>query len=234
MKINPIIAALDVSNVAEALSLANRLKGLVGAVKVGSELFTIGGPGVVRCLVQKGMPVFLDLEFHDIPNTVAAAVRAASRLGVWAMNVHASGGLAMMQAAEQAAQSASGSSSAPVLVLGVTVLTSLDVDALHKVGITSTPAQQVERLTRLAMKAGLRGLVCSAEEVKAVRSIVPADFQLVVAGIRPAGVDKQDQKRTGTPKQAMQDGADWLVIGRPICAANDPRAAAQEILASLE
>ena len=185
--------------------------------------------------IEVAAAVFLDLKFHDIPNTVARAVEAAVRLDVQMLTVHASGGLAMMQAAEQAAQTeARKLDRLPPLVLGVTVLTSLDDASLAELGVNGPVTAQVARLSRLAAKAGLLGLVCSPLEIKVLRAELPTEMQLVTPGIRPAGTGADDQKRTLTPREALAAGADWLVIGRPICAAPDPRAAAEQILASLE
>lgn len=231
---NPIIVALDVPTAARAVELASQLAGVVGALKIGKELFTSAGPDVVRRLRAAGHAVFLDLKFHDIPTTVARAVEAAVRLDVQMLTLHASGGLAMMQAAEKAAQETAAQAGVPApLVLGVTVLTSLDDAALVELGLNVTAAQQVERLALLAARAGLRGLVCSPLELPALRAVLPPSMQLVTPGIRPADADKGDQKRTLTPKEAVAAGADWLVIRRPICAAESPRAAAERILASL-
>ncbi len=231
---NPVILALDVSTAERALALAGQLAPLLGAVKVGKELFTAAGPDLVRQLRRTGVAVFLDLKFHDIPHTVARAVEAAVRLDVQMLTVHASGGRAMLEAAVQAAHAgAARLGRAAPLVLGVTVLTSLDDAALAELGIPVPAVTQVERLARLAVGAGVRGLVCSPRELSALRSGLPADVQLVTPGIRPAGAAVDDQKRTLTPREALAAGADWLVIGRPILAAPDPRAAVEEILASL-
>jgi orotidine-5'-phosphate decarboxylase len=231
---NPIIAALDVPTAEQALVLARQLAPAVGAFKIGKELFTSAGPDIVRQVRDTGAAVFLDLKFHDIPNTVARAVAAAVRLDVQMLTIHASGGLAMMQAAEESAQqTASQAGRNAPLVLGVTVLTSLDSQALAEIGMETNVGRQVERLAGLAARAGLRGLVCSPLEVAGLRQILPAAMQLVTPGIR-SGQDKaDDQKRTLTAREALQAGASWLVIGRPICAAANPRAAAEEILASL-
>jgi orotidine-5'-phosphate decarboxylase len=231
---NPIIAALDVPTGEKALALAEKLMPVVGAVKIGSELFTAAGPEVVRQIHRMGAMVFLDLKFHDIPNTVAKAVTAATRLGAQMLTVHTSGGLAMMQAAETAArQTAEQLGFKPPLVLGVTVLTSMEGNALQEVGQESDLPRQVERLARLAIKAGLRGLVCSPLELELLRGILPDDIQLVTPGIRAAGDETGDQKRTLSGPEALQAGANWLVIGRPIYAAEEPAAAAAKILASL-
>ncbi len=231
---NPIIVALDVPTAEQATHLTRQLAPHIGAVKVGAELFTAAGPEIVVRLRDIGVPVFLDLKFHDIPNTVSRAVEAAVRLGVQMLTVHASGGLMMMRAAEQAAQrTASGLSRKPPLVLAVTVLTSLTDLALTEVGVASTAASQVERLARLATKANLRGLVCSPLELELVRGILPVEFQLVTPGIRMPGAPQDDQMRTRTPAEAVAAGADWLVIGRPIVGAPDPCAAARLIVESL-
>ena len=231
---NPIIAALDVPTANQALELALELAPVVGAFKIGSELFTSAGPDVVRRIRKTGVAVFLDLKFHDIPNTVAKAVAAATRLGVQMLTVHASGGLEMMQVAEQSAQQTARQTGrkAP-LVLGVTVLTSLDGAALGEIGCEPDVGHHVERLANLALKAGLRGLVCSPLEIAGLRQILPAHVQLVTPGIRTGAENADDQKRTLTPEEALAAGANWLVIGRPIYAAENPRAAAEKILASL-
>lgn len=231
---NPLIVALDVPDAKRALALAARLAPVVGAVKVGLELFTAAGPDVVHRLRAAGVAVFLDLKLHDIPHTVARAVAAAVRLDVQMLTVHTGGGRAMLAAAEEAARAEAGRrGQAPPLVLGVTVLTSLDDTALAEVGIASGAAPQVERLARLAVRAGLRGLVCSPLELSLLRAVLPREIQLVTPGIRPPGTDAGDQKRTLGPREALAAGADWLVVGRPILAAPDPRAAAEQILAAL-
>ena len=231
---NPIIVALDVPTAEKALALAEKLSPVVGAFKIGSELFTAAGPDIVRQIHRMGAVVFLDLKFHDIPNTVAKAVTAATRLGAQMLTVHTSGGLAMMQAAETAArQTAEQMGFAAPLVLGVTVLTSMDGNALSDVGQAANVGHQVERLANLAVKSGLRGLVCSPLEVVALRQFLPSNIQLVTPGIRTAQDEMGDQMRTLSAPEAMEAGANWLVIGRPIYAADDPAAAAQRILASL-
>ncbi|MBI3875985.1 MAG: orotidine-5'-phosphate decarboxylase [Verrucomicrobia bacterium] len=231
---NPIIVALDVPDAECALKLATQLAPAVGAFKVGKELFTAAGPDVVRHIRATGGAVFLDLKFHDIPNTVAKAVESATRLDVQMLTVHTCGGPAMLRAAEQAAQETALSlGRTPPLVLGVTVLTSLDSDDLGAVGVNSDVATQVERLAKLAAACGLRGLVCSPLEIAMLRKVLPKEIQLVTPGIRPADAKADDQKRTMSPKEAIAAGANWLVIGRPITAAADPRAAAEKILASL-
>lgn len=231
---NPILVALDVPTAEAALRLAERLVPVVGGFKVGSELFTACGPEIVERIRGLGAPVFLDLKFHDIPKTVAGAVAAGARLGVQMLTVHTSGGLEMMRAAEQAAQrAASVSGREAPLVLGVTVLTSLEAGALKEVGQESHIGRQVERLAGLAMQAGLRGLVCSPLEVSRLRRLLPPAVQLVTPGIRTGGEETDDQRRTLTPREAIEAGADWLVIGRPVSAAEDPCAAARKILVSL-
>lgn len=231
---NPIIVALDAPSAEAALALARRLAPVVGAFKIGSELFTAAGPEVVRQIRATGASVFLDLKFHDIPNTVAKAVAAAVRLDVQMLTVHAGGGAAMLRAAETAARDAAQSlSRTPPLVLGVTVLTSMDGNELAGIGLPPNVGAQVERLAALAHACGLRGLVCSPLEIAALRQILPREMRLVTPGIRSGTEPPDDQRRTLTPRQALDAGASWLVIGRPICAAPDPVAAAQAILQSL-
>lgn len=232
---NPIIVALDVPHPDAALELARRLAPVVGAFKIGKELFVSAGPDIVRRIREAGGSVFLDLKFHDIPNTVAKAVEAAVRLDVQMLTIHTSGGLAMMQAAQRAAEEAAlRTGKTQPLVLGVTVLTSLNTNDLAEVGVPHDVGAQVERLASLAALAGLGGLVCSPLEITRLRQFLPAAMQLVTPGIRPADSPADDQKRTLTPAEALAAGANWLVIGRPICAAPDPRAAAEKILASLQ
>jgi orotidine-5'-phosphate decarboxylase len=231
---NPIIAALDVPDAETALKLAAQIAPAVGAFKIGKELFVAAGPDIVRRVRGTGAAVFLDLKFHDIPNTVARAVAAAARLDVQMLTIHTSGGSAMMRAAEKSAQdTAKLLSRQSPLVLGVTVLTSLDNAALGEIGIQPDAARQVERLATLAVKAGLRGLVCSPLEIVALRKVLPAQTQLVTPGIRTGAEKADDQKRTLSPREAIAAGANWLVIGRPIYAAENPRAAAEKILESL-
>jgi orotidine-5'-phosphate decarboxylase len=231
---NPIIAALDVPTAEQALHLTKQIAPAVGAFKIGSELFTSVGPGIVHRIRDTGAAVFLDLKFHDIPNTVAKAVASALRLDVQMLTIHTSGGMEMMRAAEESAQKAALQSgrNAP-LVLGVTVLTSSDANTLSEIGCEPNPGRQVERLACLAVKAGLRGLVCSPLEISLLRQVLPAQVQLVTPGIRTGTEKADDQKRTLTPPEAMAAGANWLVIGRPIYAADNPRAAAERILESL-
>jgi orotidine-5'-phosphate decarboxylase len=231
---NPILVALDVPTADAALELARNLASAVGGFKIGSELFTSAGPEIVRRIRAQGNIVFLDLKFHDIPNTVAKAVAAATRLDVQMLTVHTGGGLEMMRAAEESAQATAAQAgvNAP-LVLGVTVLTSMNSDTLAEVGYEATVARLVERLAGLAIRAGLRGLVCSPLEIAALRQSLPDKVQLVTPGIRLGTEKADDQKRTLTPRQALDAGANWLVIGRPIYAAENPRAAAEKILESL-
>ena len=224
---NPIIAALDVPTANEALTLAKAIAPAVGAFKIGKELFVAEGPDIVRRVRDTGAAVFLDLKFHDIPNTVAKAVTSAAQQDVQMLTVHASGGTAMLRAAQEAA-----GPDGP-LVLGVTVLTSMDEQDLTELGIQKTPAEQVHHLAKLATAAGLCGLVCSPQEIAPLREMLPAEVQLVTPGIRPAGSASGDQKRVMTPADAITAGADWLVIGRPIYAAGNPRAAAEAIRKSL-
>ncbi|MEY4198577.1 MAG: hypothetical protein RLZZ265_317 [Verrucomicrobiota bacterium] len=231
---NPIIVALDVPHLETALGLVQQLAPAVGAFKVGKELFVAAGPEIVRRIRETGAAVFLDLKFHDIPNTVAKAVEAAVRLDVQMLTIHTSGGLAMMQSAQQSAEAAAlRTGKSQPLILGVTVLTSLNTNDLAEVGIPHDVGDQVERLANLAALAGLGGLVCSPLEITRLREFLPSKIQLVTPGIRPADSVADDQKRTLTPKEALAAGASWLVIGRPICAAPNPRAAAEAILASL-
>ena len=231
---NPIIVALDVPGLDAALLLVERLTPVVGAFKVGKELFVGAGPEIVRRIRAAGAPVFLDLKFHDIPNTVAQAVAAATRLDVQMLTVHACGGSAMLQAAERSAHETAALLGRPApLVLGVTVLTSLDSNALNEIGCEANVGHQVERLANLAVKSGLRGLVCSPLEIAALRQNLPEHVQLVTPGIRGPDDATDDQKRTLNAREAIAAGANWLVIGRPICAAPNPRAAAERILESL-
>lgn len=231
---NPIIVALDVSTVEAALDLSKRLAGSVGAFKIGGELFTTAGPDMVARIRATGSPVFLDLKFHDIPNTVAKAVAAATRMGVQMLTIHTSGGLAMMRAAEESAHETASKLGMPApLVLGVTVLTSMDSNTLAEIGAEANVARQVEKLATLAVSAGLRGLVCSPLEIAALRQILPRTVQLVTPGIRTGTEKPDDQKRTLTPSEALAAGANWLVVGRPIYAAPDPVIAAHKILTDL-
>jgi len=231
---NPIIAALDVPTAEQALKLAEEIAPAVGAFKIGSELFTAAGPDIVKKIRATGASVFLDLKFHDIPNTVTKAVTAAVQLDVQMLTVHTSGGTEMLKAAEKAAEDVAWKlGRIPPLVLGVTVLTSLDSGALRETGGDGNLEFQVRRLAMLATKAGLRGLVCSPLEVSSLRKILPASTQLVTPGVRTGAEMADDQKRTLTPREAILAGANWLVIGRPIYAAENPRLAAEKILESI-
>ncbi|MCC7377502.1 MAG: orotidine-5'-phosphate decarboxylase [Verrucomicrobiales bacterium] len=228
---NPLIAALDVPSAERGVALAEAIGPWVGALKVGSELFTSAGPDFVRKLRAAGARVFLDLKFHDIPNTVAKAVAAATRLDIQMLTVHTSGGEEMMRAAETSARETAASlGTPPPLVLGVTVLTSMDARQLASVSLEDQVERQVERLARLAVAAGLRGLVCSPLELPRLRAVLPPTMALVTPGIRigqPAGSD--DQKRTLAPEEAIAAGANWLVVGRPIYAAPDPKSATLDL-----
>jgi orotidine-5'-phosphate decarboxylase len=231
---NPILVALDVPTAEAALNLSQHLAPAVGGYKIGSELFTSAGPEIVRRIRDTGKAVFLDLKYHDIPNTVAKAVAAATRLGVQMLTVHTGGGREMMRAAEEAAQQTARALGAEApLVLGVTVLTSMDSRMLAEVGCEENVGKQVSRLANLAVQAGLRGLVCSPLEITDLRQTLPDEVQLVTPGIRMTAERGDDQKRTLTAAEAVDAGADWLVIGRPIYGAKDPRAAAEKILATL-
>lgn len=213
-----IIVSLDFDSEQEALALVRRLEPARCRVKVGKELFTRAGPGVVEQLGSLGFEVFLDLKFHDIPNTVARACAAACDLGAWMLNVHASGGRTMLEAAREAVDRAS----RPPLLIAVTVLTSLAARDLREIGVAAEPEEQVLRLAGLAREAGLDGVVCSAREAQQLRLVCGSDFRLVTPGIRPAGTAAGDQKRVVTPGEAIRSGSDYLVIGRPITGAADP------------
>jgi len=231
---NPILVALDVDTTAQALAAAHTVRGHVGGLKIGKQLFTSEGPTLVRELAARGDRVFLDLKFHDIPNTVAGAVRAATALGVWMINVHASGGLPMMQAARRAAEEAAGHQDQRPLVIAVTVLTSMDEAALASVGVSRSVAEQVGALAAMAQDAGLDGVVASAHEIGVIRARCGATFQIVTPGIRSGpAIAGDDQARTLSAAEAMAAGADYLVIGRPILKAPDPGRAAVEIARTL-
>jgi len=231
---NPILVALDVDTTAQALAAAHTVRGHVGGLKIGKQLFTAEGPALVRELAARGDRVFLDLKYHDIPNTVAGAVRAATALGVWMVNVHASGGLQMMQAARQAANQAAGDPRQRPLVIAVTVLTSMDQATLESVGVSRSVADQVGTLAAMAQDAGLDGVVASPQEIGVIRTRCGADFQIVTPGIRSGpAIAGDDQTRTLSAAEAMAAGANYLVIGRPILRAPDPARAAEEIAATL-
>ncbi len=225
-----VIVALDYPEAKPALELAARLAPAACRLKVGKELFTAAGPDLVRELVGKGFGVFLDLKFHDIPNTTAAACRAAAELGVWMLNVHASGGRRMMEAAREAVDQ----SATKPLLIGVTVLTSMDEAALRETGVARSPREQVLHLAGLVQQSGLDGVVCSAQEAAELRMRFGPGFALVTPGIRPAGADAGDQSRIMTPANAVRAGADYLVIGRPITQAADPLSALQQINQEVE
>ena len=223
---NPVFCALDTTDLGRAEKLARSLKGSVGGAKIGMEFFNAHGPQGYRAVAAAGLPIFLDLKLHDIPNTVAGGIRAILPLKPAIVNVHAAGGAAMMRAAADAAREAG---SGRPLVIGVTMLTSLDASDLADTGVSGTPSDHVRRLAGLAASSGLDGVVCSAHEIEVLRRDLGKEFKLVVPGIRPAGSDIADQKRIMTPAEALALGADILVIGRPITGAGDPRAAAEEI-----
>ena len=224
-----VIVALDVPDAAGALAIAARLDPALCRVKVGKELFVAAGPAVVGALQERGFEVFLDLKFHDIPNTVAGACRSAAKLGVWMMNVHASGGETMLRAAREAVSSVV----RPPMLIAVTVLTSLTNDDLERVGYTGSVMENVERLARIARACGLDGVVCSAQEATLVRKATGEDFTLVTPGIRLESDNRDDQARVVTPRDAVRLGANYLVIGRPITGSPDPAATLQSINESL-
>ncbi len=224
----PIIVALDYAQAADALQTARALRGSGCAVKVGKELFTAEGPAILAALGELDLPVFLDLKFHDIPNTVAGACRAAAGLGAWMINVHACGGRDMLTAARDAL----GDAATRPLLIAVTVLTSLDRSRLVEVGLDIEPAVQVERLAQLTRDCGLDGVVCSPQEIAIVKRLGAA-FLAVTPGVRPPGSAQDDQQRIATPAAAIEAGADYLVIGRPIIRAPSPAAAVAAIAASL-
>jgi orotidine-5'-phosphate decarboxylase len=232
-----LLVALDVDSGAKALQLASALEGVAGGFKVGSPLFTLEGPALVRALVERGASVFLDLKFHDIPNTVAQAVDAATITGARIINVHASGGVPMMQAAARAAvEAASRTNRTAPLVIGVTVLTSMDEPTLARVGVARPLMDHVVSLARMAQDAGLDGVVASPQETAAIRAACGRDFTIITPGIRgaSAGLERNDQSRTMGPAEALNAGATYLVVGRPIIAAPDPRAAAEAIAREIQ
>ena len=229
MASKPIIVALDFPDAAGAWEAAARLDPALCRVKVGKELFVAAGPAIVERLQGRGFEVFLDLKFHDIPNTVAGACRAAAALGVWMVNVHASGGEAMMRAAREAVNA---SRHRPLLI-AVTILTSLDAAALKQVGFAGSLAERAEGLAALARACALDGVVCSAEEAPRIRALAPAPFALVTPGIRLAADAKDDQARVVTPADAVRLGSDYLVIGRPVTRSADPARTLSEILDTL-
>ncbi len=237
MSAEKLLVALDVPDIAEALSLAERLRGVAGGFKVGNRLFTAEGPDFVRTLARSGDRIFLDLKYHDIPNTVATAVAAATSLGAWMVNVHASGGLRMMQAARDAArETAAAEGRRAPLVIGVTVLTSMNEEMLAATGVQGRVIDQVLRLADLAQQAGLDGVVASPQETARIRERCGPDFAIVTPGIRGGGAGtggKDDQERTMTPAEAVAAGASYIVVGRPIIAAANARKAAEDIAAQM-
>jgi orotidine-5'-phosphate decarboxylase len=224
-----VIVALDFDNQHSALQLAEQLDPSQCRLKVGKELFTVAGPHLVKALVERNFDVFLDLKFHDIPNTTAKAVSAAADLGVWMTNVHACGGSRMMEAAQQSLQQ----KGSEMLLIAVTVLTSMEQADLQQVGISNCPAEQVLHLARLAKSSGLQGVVCSAQEASALKADLGADFKLVTPGIRLPGSTADDQRRIVSPIDAITSGSDYLVIGRPITQSADPLATLNQINQSL-
>ena len=225
-----VVVALDFDKKADALSFVDKIQPSDARLKVGKEMFTYFGPEFVKQLTGKGFDVFLDLKFHDIPNTVAKAVTAAADLGVWMVNVHASGGSQMMTKAKQALDIYG--KDAPLLI-AVTVLTSMSENDLRGLGINKSPAEQVNFLANLTKESGLDGVVCSAMEAEQLKLSLGKEFKLITPGIRPAGSSQDDQQRIMTPEQAMNFGVDYLVIGRPITKALDPQAVLQQINASI-
>ena len=227
---NQILVALDVDTAEAAYALADKLRGAVGGFKIGSRLFTSHGPSVVETLVARGDRVFLDLKFHDIPNTVSGAVAAATRLGASMITVHAAGGHAMMKAASEAADAEASRLSRPrPMVIAVTMLTSLSEETMGEIGVAGAMASQVGRLAVLAQSAGLNGVVASPQEIALIRNRCGDTFEIVTPGIRGASDEKGDQRRTMTAADALSAGASYVVVGRPIIAAPDPRAAAERL-----
>ncbi|NQZ27999.1 MAG: orotidine-5'-phosphate decarboxylase [Colwellia sp.] len=225
-----VVVALDFDKKQDALSFVDKINPADARLKVGKEMFTYFGPEFVKTLTGKGFDVFLDLKFHDIPNTVAKAVTAAADLGVWMVNVHASGGSQMMTKAKQALDNYG--KDAPLLI-AVTVLTSMNEADLRGLGINKTPAEQVNFLANLTKQSGLDGVVCSAWEAEQLKLNLGKEFKLITPGIRPAGSAQDDQQRIMTPSQAIDVGVDYLVIGRPITKADDPQLVLQQINASI-
>jgi orotidine-5'-phosphate decarboxylase len=229
-----VIVALDFANPMHALALADKLDPRACALKVGKEMFVVAGPEPVRWMIERGFNVFLDLKFHDIPNTVAQACAAATRLGVWMLNVHAAGGRAMLAAARESVnKTAADRNAVPPLLIAVTVLTSLADADLREQGIGDGAAVHAVKLARMAAETGLDGVVCSAVEAPAMRAALGPEFKLVTPGIRPAGSSSDDQARIVTPEAAVGNGADYLVVGRPITQASNPVAALAAINASI-
>ncbi|HEV7745332.1 MAG TPA: orotidine-5'-phosphate decarboxylase [Pyrinomonadaceae bacterium] len=236
MNTNKLIVALDVDNVHKARELVNKLRGVAGMFKIGMQLFTAAGPSLVREIVSSGERVFLDLKYHDIPNTVALAGVEATRLGVSIFNVHASGGTEMMRRTADAVSECAEAERRPrPLVIAVTILTSANESTVTEVGFGSSPLELVPRLARLAKTSGMDGVVASPLEVNAIRAAVAEpDFVVVTPGVRPSGANFADQKRVTTPREAILAGADYIVVGRPILEAPDPAQAAQQILDEMQ
>ena len=228
---SPVIVALDYDDANSALAFVDRIDPRSCRLKVGKEMFTFNGPQFVKSLHERGFDVFLDLKFHDIPNTVARAVAASAEMGVWMVNVHASGGARMMEAARNALSPYG--KDAPLLT-AVTVLTSMDESDLIGVGINATPAEHAERLALLTKQCGLDGVVCSAHEAVRLKELCGNNFKLVTPGIRPIGSDIGDQRRIMTPQDAVKAGVDYMVIGRPITRSDDPTLTLQQINQSIK
>ncbi|NIZ00929.1 orotidine-5'-phosphate decarboxylase [Thalassospira lucentensis] len=229
-----IFCAIDTTDLDRAIDLASKLSGVIGGAKLGKEFFAAHGPQGVQAVAKVGMPVFLDVKYHDIPNTVAGAIRAVSPMGLKIVNVHAAGGMEMMQRAGDAAREAAAKAGVEApWVIAVTILTSMDQNDLDDVGLKGPIEDRVVKLAELTQKAGLDGIVCSAQEITPVRAACGPDFKLITPGIRPAWAASDDQKRIVTPKDAVAMGSDVLVIGRPITKAEDPVDAAKRIVAEL-
>ncbi|MBY0355997.1 MAG: orotidine-5'-phosphate decarboxylase [Rickettsiales bacterium] len=232
---SPIICAIDTTDIERARLMVEQVEGSVGAIKLGLEFFTANGvSGVKQVMAQSNVPLFLDLKFHDIPNTVAKAIEATAGIDTFMMTVHVSGGQTMLRRATDASMRvAETTGQTRPLIIGVTILTSMDQDDLMMIGLRDTLNDQVKRMADLAQSAGLDGVVCSPYEISLIRKVCGHDFKLVVPGVRPEGSSADDQKRVMTPKEAYARGADYLVIGRPITANADPKKAAQMIASSL-
>lgn len=229
-----IFCAIDTTDLDHAIDLATRLSGVIGGAKLGKEFFAAHGPQGVKAVAAAGMPVFLDVKYHDIPNTVAGAIRAVTPLGLRIVNVHAAGGLEMMKRAGEAAREAADKAGvAAPWVIAVTILTSLDENDLDEIGLRGPLSERVVKMAELTQKSGLDGIVCSAREIEPVRAACGPDFKLITPGIRPAWASSDDQKRIVTPRDAVATGSDVLVIGRPITKAEDPVAAARRIVDEL-
>lgn len=229
-KNNPIICAIDTTDIQIAKKMVDSVRDSVCVIKLGLEFFTANGAAGITQVVDNSVPLFLDLKFHDIPNTVAKAISATAKINAFMMTVHSAGGKAMMQAAAEVAKDLPNKP----MILGVTVLTSLDELDLQDIGVANSLSEQVKKLAGLAQESGLDGVVCSAHEIEILRRQCGDNFKLIVPGIRPVGSSSGDQKRTLTPKEAMNKGADYLVIGRPITESNNPQQMAQDILRGLD